>query len=283
VSAILAAALEYAEHGWPVVALWGPQRPVTSPGKQPWAAWADGGSTDFATIRSWWERRPDSNVGVVTGPVAGLAVLDVDPRHDGVETLTALEQRAGVLPGTLTSLTGGGGLHLLYAHPGQKVTSAAGALGEGLDVKADGGMIVVPPSVHPSGQPYRWHGAADVWKSGLAIWPSTQLAPRTLAPTPRDVEVRHFLAPVVHDDGQGHVERRIAALVQVVMDARQGERNNRLHWTACRFGEMIAEGRLSQADAVEALRLVGEAVGLEPAEVRVTVRSGLLKTTRAVA
>ncbi len=180
-SAVLAAALAYAAHGWPVHPLYGPERRVPHPGKQPvLGRWQEQAATDPDVIRGWWERWDDSNIGIVTGPRSGLAVLDVDPRSGGTDSLAELEERTGVLPGTVQSVTGGGGVHLLYRHPGAPIKSRAHSLGPGLDVKADGGQIVAPPSLHPSGRRYAWLGG--VWPGcgrSAAGWcspPSTRRA-----------------------------------------------------------------------------------------------------------
>ena len=265
-SAVLAAALEYAEHGWPVL-------PVE--GKRPSLPdWPNAASCDPAVIARWWHERPGLNVGLVTGPRSGLAVLDVDPRSGGTDSLGALERRVGLLPATVQSLTGGGGLHLLYAHPGHKVSSSAHQLGPGLDVKADGGMIVAPPSVHPgTGRAYRWFG--DVWRDPLASWPAVLRPVVRAVPEP------------VQRPRMGSVEasprRRLEGLVQTVMDACQGERNSRLHWAACRGGEMVAAGQVDRGVVGDALLLAAQAVGLGELEAVATIRSGLGSTLRVVA
>jgi hypothetical protein len=61
--------------------------------------------------------------------------------------------------------------------------------------------------------------------------------------------------------------------VATVLDAQPGERNNRLHWAACRAAEMIAAGQLDQADAINALTRAGETVGLGPSEIHATIAS----------
>ena len=107
-------------------------------------------TADAATIRRWWTRWPGANVGLATG--SGLLALDVDPRHSGDASLAALQ----ALPATREALTGGGGRHLFFRAAGA-VRCSAGRLGPGLDVRCEGGYIVAPPSVHPSGAFYRWH------------------------------------------------------------------------------------------------------------------------------
>lgn len=267
-SAVLSAALEYAAHGWPVLPVHGPESRCQHPGKQPWlTAWQEAASTDSEVICGWWESRPDSNVGIVTGPRSGLAVVDIDPRSGGRDSLGVLEARVGVLPGTVQSLTGGGGLHLLYEHPGVKVTSRSKALGPGLDVKADGGFIVAPPSIHAAGPSYEWFGG--VWKAGLAAWPTEQLGVETPV---------SLLAPVPpQSTGGGHPTRRLEALVQFVMDSTEGERNHRLFWAACRAAEMVRDAQINHAVAVDCMQLSAAAVGLSPHEVAATLRSAFLR------
>lgn len=68
-------------------------------------------------VAEWSRTRPQANIGIVTGRVSGLAVLDIDPRHGGEESLHALEQSPGGLPPTVEARTGGGGRHLYFALP----------------------------------------------------------------------------------------------------------------------------------------------------------------------
>lgn len=111
-------------------------------------------AADAEVLRRWWRRWPEANVGVVTGAVSGLVVLDVDPRNGGDGSLAALEFVHGALLPTVEVLTGGGGRHLYYRHPG--TTVAGRPVAPGLDVKGDGGLVVCPPSLHASGLRYRW-------------------------------------------------------------------------------------------------------------------------------
>jgi len=269
--ACLAAALEYAEHGWRVLPVRGKQ-PLLPGWSRPDGSGA--ASTDPDQIRAWWTRWPTANVGIATGPASDLAVLDIDPRSGGNESFAALEERVGVLPGTVTSLTGGGGIHLLFAHPGRRVTSRANALGPGLDVKGHGGMIVVPPSTHPdTGRAYAWLGGA--WRDELPVWPEVLLPAVELVRAPV-VD----LGPGLMPGTGGRPERRLEALVQFVLDSQPGERNSRLHWAACRGAEITPTG-VDGNTITYALQLAGEAVGLPPAEVAATVRSGLRTTAVA--
>lgn len=110
-------------------------------------------TADPAQIEAWWTRWPDANIGVATGAASGFVAIDEDPRNGGDDTLRELESKHGKLPHTVEQLTGGGGRHLCFAHPGVYVKSRCGVL-PGIDVKADGGYIVVEPSLHKNGHRY---------------------------------------------------------------------------------------------------------------------------------
>lgn len=90
------------------------------------------------------------------GRKSGLVALDVDPRSGGDASLCELIEAHGELPNTLEAITGGGGSHLFFAHPGVSFKNSASVLGEGLDVKTDGGYVVAAPSLHASGKRYEW-------------------------------------------------------------------------------------------------------------------------------
>src|SRR5215212_6908249 len=90
-----------------------------------------------------------SGVGIVTGPVSGVLVLDVDGPEGEAEI-----QKYGH-PATPIVRTANGGLHLYFKHPEQHVSTAI-RVAPGLDVKASGGYVVAPPSLGPNGRPYEW-------------------------------------------------------------------------------------------------------------------------------
>ena len=159
------AALDYLRRGWSVI-------PMRKRDKRPAIPWQD-----FQTacagereVRDWFRRWPDDNVGIVTGAVSGLVVLDVDPRHGGHESLRALEREHGPLPRTLEVVTGGGGRHVYFAHPGATVHNRV-AIAPGIDLRGDGGCVVAPPSVHPSGNRYQWLPGCGPGRATLAALP----------------------------------------------------------------------------------------------------------------
>lgn len=151
---LLEAALAHARRGWSVIPLWpGDKRPLF-----PWAPHQHRRAEE-PEIRGWFHRWPSANVGIVTGTVSSLLVVDVDPLHGGDQSLEALERAHGARPDTLAVTTGGGGSHLYFQHPGGLVHNKVGLL-PGIDLRGDGGFVVAPPSVHPSGRRYAWRDPA---------------------------------------------------------------------------------------------------------------------------
>jgi hypothetical protein len=113
-------------------------------------------SCDELKIRYWWRQNPNANVGLRTGQSNRIVVLDIDPRHGGDASLDELERLFGCYVETVQVDTGGSGWHLYFEHPGCDLKANLGSDFPGIDVKTDGGYVVVPPSVHPSGVPYKW-------------------------------------------------------------------------------------------------------------------------------
>lgn len=255
------AAHAYAAHGWPVFPLRGklPARPKSAGGRGFYDA-----TTDPDVIDRMWRAYPGANIGIRTGEQSGLAVLDVDPRHGGTDSLARIELERGCLPGTLMQITGSDGLHMLFRwQPG--LGCGANVWGPGLDLRGEGGYIVAAPSVHPdTGRPYAWHG--DEWVHDLPLWPNRQLPPeRPRAVQPVAVRARE------HQAGQGP----LSGLVDVVLGAAQGERNSKLNWASYRAGGHIVSGRLELNATRDALLAAALQIGLPEPEALGTLASGL--------
>jgi putative DNA primase/helicase len=127
-------------------------------GKHPRIAnWTDSGTSDHDEVKAWFEKWPHTNVGFVTGQTSQIVVVDIDADKGGFESLANLESLHGKLPRTLSVITGGGGRHFYYQYPpGTVIANSASKLGTGIDIRANGGCIVAPPSLHRSGNRYQW-------------------------------------------------------------------------------------------------------------------------------
>ena len=163
---MLTHALTYAKQGWRVLPLHRTQdgrcscddAGCRSSGKHPRIGqWQDAATTEEGKIRRWWTTWPDANIGVATGRGSGVFVIDVDGPK-GRNTLDQWRTEHNWRTGTLTARTGKG-LHLYFQQEGPNVLTSAGKLGEGIDIRGDGGYVVAPPSLHASGQTYTWENA----------------------------------------------------------------------------------------------------------------------------
>ncbi len=161
------AAERYLARGWSVL-------PVRPREKRPLLRWEalQSKAPSKEQVEVWYRRWPDANVGIVTGEISNLIVIDVDPEHGGGDALERLERRHGPLPATVEAISGGGGRHLYFAHPGTPLRNRAGLV-QGVDLRGDGGYIVAPPSIHPSGNPYVWregHSPDEMTLAPLPRW-----------------------------------------------------------------------------------------------------------------
>lgn len=185
------AALDLAAYGWNVFPVYrwdskskvcGCGRPGCSrPGKHPSTKNGLSDATrDEDKLKSWFKSTP-SNLAIRTGE--GLMVLDVDVDKGGMESLRGLEEEYGPMPETRTCLTGGGGMHL-YFRVKESVSNSVEKLGKGLDVRGDGGYVIVPPSMHASGRPYAWDIGQTERVADCPPW----LLKLARKPRPEDVE-----------------------------------------------------------------------------------------------
>ncbi len=157
-SATTKTAVELLHRGWSVIPVHVPIGYVDCscgndcswPGKHPrvsWRPYTEELPTEAEVVNWFDEEFYGSNIGVVTGRVSDMVVVDLDGTIADFEALG--------LPKTRTSLTGGGGYHFFY-RIGRQPASSGISVTPGIDIKADGGFVVLPPSRHVSGQTYEW-------------------------------------------------------------------------------------------------------------------------------
>lgn len=148
---MLDTALDYVHRGWSVFPLKPRDKtPLTAHG------FLDA-SKDETQVKSWWTKHPEANIGIATGDVSGgLVVIDVDIDEEdgkhGDETFADWQNNNGCFIDSLTAITGGGGKHY-YFQSSEAFPSAAGYMPD-IDIRANGGYVVAPGSIHPNGRPY---------------------------------------------------------------------------------------------------------------------------------
>lgn len=251
----------YARLGWPIVPL--------SNGKIPTLRdWVDAATTERKTIIRWWRSRQiRTGVGILTGKRSGLIVVDIDT-HDPDCRVDPWD-----FPPTLMSVTGSGGWHLYYRYPSgiDRVPNVIRVM-PGVDLKADGGMVAAPPSIHTgTGRRYRWVPATDPYPDVEAITP---LPDRLLkAATQRPCLTSTNTNP--HLWGKGGEVFRPESFIRVVLESQRGERNNRLNWASFHAGRGVAAGQIGEGQIHSELLHAAMHVGLSQAEAERTIRSGM--------
>jgi hypothetical protein len=152
-------------------------------------------------VRGWWEKWPNANVGVATGRISDLVVVDIDP-HRGGDPREVHKK----YPTELISRTGANGFHLFYKYP-TNLDQVYNSVGEdGVDIRADGGYVVVPPSSHHSGRCYAWQLEGEPGSPPL----SYISAPSGEEPKEKGSWVTDTLETGVSDGQRNHTAARLA-------------------------------------------------------------------------
>jgi len=205
---------------------------------------------DARAIRALWRCFPGPLIGVPTGRASGLFVLDIDPAgqrwfYEGA--------KQGWFPATRVHRTRRGGYHVIFRNPARlELGNTVGKLMAGVDTRGNGGYVIWPPS--PGYTVIDDSKAAPVprWIINRLTRPQQSPSPR---PSPRPRE-------------EGGDETAVDGLIRFVRASREGERNNRLFWAACRAAEagdrglgraLIAAARGSGLSEIEAERTVASA------------------------
>lgn len=263
----LAAALEWAGRKVRVF----PCEPVS---KKPFVSGGfKAASLDPLCIKEWWQRWPDALIGMPTGEITGVFALDVDIRDDknGFAALAALEASYGPLPPTWTQRTPRGGEHRLFAWPGIKVKNSTSEIGLGLDIRGDGGYIILAPSIDTHGRyqctDTRAPVAAPDWLVTLANDPKQRQPPD---------EPSTFSSPASHD---AYVAAAVRNECDAVASASTGTRNDTLNRAAFSLGQFVGAGVIDRATVEARLAAAARHLAADDGEASVqrTIRSGIEK------
>lgn len=234
-----------------------------SQGKHPVSGgWQKGRRID---LDSAWDRRPNANVGLATGPRSGFFALDVDPKHNGFASLAALVEEHGPLPTTYTVRTGSGGLHyyFLWVEAASKLKNWAGKLGPGLDFRVNGGQVVAPPSVTEYGVSYTVEVHADVAEAPAWLFHISEKPTSPKSAAVDTVDTPDEEPEVNYEAVQTYIQRAVDLEVEALagMGADSG-RNARLNEAAFKLGTIGAHSALDVDDVRLALFTACELNGL---------------------
>jgi hypothetical protein len=255
------AALKIAKTGQPVFPCWPDGPKVKSPMTK--NGWKDA-TTDPDQIKRWWTRQPKAAIGIPTGVVWDVLDVDINPNKDGRVHLIRLAN-LGLLRGCQRVIkTPSGGFHLYFpANPMLKNKGRGASLG--LDVRATGGYVIVPPSYYKDTEKrveghYVDLGPTVGYTDEVLQWDliADDLAPK--ADNSNDeIELPNY-----------EQSRSIAGLKHFVANAKESERNNSLFWAVNR----CIENGFDPHDLMEAASLCG----LPEHEVLTTINSALKRT-----
>jgi putative DNA primase/helicase len=249
----LESALAYAAKGWKVFpAAPGSKKSYKSEKHSGGRKW--GMTSDADEIRADFTRWSNAGIGIPTGAVNGIVVVDADTiaGHgvDGIAALDQLQDRHGRLPDTLQALTASGSLHNYLKHPGAgiKIKCSNSELGPGIDVKGDGGMVIAPPT---AGR--RWLNSNPI--AAPPAW-LVELTKDKQPPPPKRLSIRERAQAAVRqweaNRRGGNVEAYAdAALEYEIRDltaAAQGGRNHALNRSAFSLLQLVHAGQLDRAD-----------------------------------
>jgi Bifunctional DNA primase/polymerase, N-terminal len=210
-------------------------------------------TADPAEITELWRRWPGGLIGIATGAVSGIDVLDIDIKHQSATDWWTVASRR--VPPTRTYRTSGG-FHVYFQHaPGIGNTQSKLALG--VDSRGDGGYAIC---WFAAGFECLDHTAPAPWPAWLRdclLWQP----PKALVP------------PAV--SGPEHADKAIEGVLRQVSTAREGERNAVLYWGSCRLAERVKAGQIGQGEATTLLVNAARSIGLQEIEANRTVASAL--------
>lgn len=222
-------------------------------------------TTDPDRVRAMVRAVPTGMLAMRTGAASGIVVVDIDPGHGGRIDHT-------IMTPTRTAVTGSGGYHLWYRHPGEPIPCSQSRVGDGVDIRGDGGYAVVPPARHPrTGRPYEWV------KPTLAV---DEMAPALVAaclpapvPTTTNRATRRAMR-TKQAAGITNPDALLASLLESVRRAPEGKRRTTLYGAARGIARMVTAGALTSADAETVLIQAGLEAGQEERKIRAAFVGG---------
>ncbi len=269
-------AAPYIEAGWQVFPIVPGTRKFfakRSPDEAGGFYWA---TLDPDQIDAWGHQWPDANIAVRTGGGSGLVVVDLDfgkaGRDEARRVLERLSAKSLVLPeSSVKARSPSGGEHWFYRYVGPLCSSNGkfgaenGKDGSKIDIKADGGLIYLPPTFVDGKGSYRWLKGGPMPASRLPPFP--RWAYDLLKPKPTPVQIQR---PAFAPGRRNH--RALDALVKHCTEMLDGKRDDALYWASKRAVEEAALGRYSATDAFAAIFDAGRRAGQPEYEIERALR-----------
>lgn len=221
-------------------------------------------TTDHYTIKQWWEAWPNANIGIATGKINNLIVLDCD-------TLDAIDNAVNKgIPHTPISETGKG-KQFFFAYPSDFVVPNKVKI-DGFDFRSDGGLVVAPPSLHQTNKRYKWLVSLETPLADTPKWIGQLL---------QSVQPEHAAASGVTSNApatETYQDTRygLAALKSATAEitkAQNGSRNNTFFENAAQMFNLVAGGELTDATVETTLKEAAKQTGLPHDEIEKTLAS----------
>lgn len=189
------------------------------------------------TIEEWALKWPNANIGIATGEVSGIWVLDLD--GEPAEQWLAKQDPLPITPEVRT----GKGRHIYFKLPkGVNVSNSAGQVAPNVDVRGTGGYVIAPPSVHPDGGVYQWHREHKPSTTPFAEAPEWLL--KLVIKQEKPIKVQEpvtFIAPNV-DNADRYVKKVFDEEFRILATACQGTRNEQLFKSVAAMANYIGKG-----------------------------------------
>lgn len=245
--------------GWPIIRLF-EKRPIDK-------GWTDSGIVSAKTARHWATKH---NIGIRTGSVSDLIVIDEDPRNGG-------DAKKLNLPNTVIVATGNGGHHFYFRIPkNMTVQNSNGLLAPGIDIKCENGQVVFVGAVHPdTGNTYRWLEGHSPHEVEIAEFPE-HLLPCLTVKKP-NVGKRHAekTGSKLIQKPKQYSATCLANAIDRISRSIPGTRNDTLNREAFNCGKLIAANLLDRGQAYSELESAAMESGLEPKEIESTLSRAL--------
>ncbi len=208
-------------------------------------------TNDIEQIKRWWTEHPKAGIGLPTGKVNNVIVIDIDPRNGGHVSFDRLLDEYDSLPHTVECLTGGGGNHY-YLKYDDRINKSTLKDYPGIDIQSDGKYVILPPSTHPNGKQYHWEESSKPVITEIAEIPSwfvgrfadTQQSNGSFKPKP------------------------VSEYIRILQSVSEGERNNAL---TSLIGHLIV--RLDYREAFEIVHIWNQSRVDPPLEKDVVTRA----------
>ena len=224
-------------------------------------------------IRSWWVSNPMANIGLPCGSINNILVIDIDGPN-GEEALNSLEKTHGELPRTIEQTTGKG-RHLLFEMPSGRIKNRV-KIDTDIDIRSDGGYIVITPSIHPSGDQYQWKEGHKPYQIKPATLPDAWIEYLCESKDcTNSVKTLPVFIPKSSTGSTRWGEKRLVENCHDVSKTGQGGRNNALNLAAYRVGQAIASGHIDDQSARSELLKAALSCGLKETESIKTIDSGI--------